>query len=133
MAKAKATYVPPPPSTKPKSSRLLPRKKRPLDDTGSTRASKRKKTVVASSETEEDSPVDGVEAKAEDADNQAFTQPALITGAKLKDYQLEGVAWMVGLYQNGISGILGVLITMYRLLYLADSHEADEMGLGKVR
>ena len=36
-----------------------------------------------------------------------FMQPALITGAKLKEYQLEGVAWMVGLYQNGISGILG--------------------------
>lgn len=37
-----------------------------------------------------------------------FEQPALITGATLKDYQLEGVAWMAGLYQNGISGILGV-------------------------
>lgn len=37
-----------------------------------------------------------------------FTQPALITGAKLKKYQLEGVAWMAGLYQNGISGILGM-------------------------
>ncbi|TFK51367.1 hypothetical protein OE88DRAFT_1630026 [Heliocybe sulcata] len=43
-----------------------------------------------------------------------FTQPALVTGAKLKDYQLEGVAWMAGLFDNGISGIL-----------------ADEMGLGK--
>lgn len=37
-----------------------------------------------------------------------FTQPVLVTGAKLKDYQLEGVAWMTGLYNNGISGILGV-------------------------
>ncbi|KAI0300001.1 SNF2 family N-terminal domain-containing protein [Multifurca ochricompacta] len=44
----------------------------------------------------------------------AFVQPALLTGAKLKDYQLEGVAWMVSLWENGISGIL-----------------ADEMGLGK--
>lgn len=44
----------------------------------------------------------------------AFEQPALITGATLKDYQLEGVAWMAGLHKNGISGIL-----------------ADEMGLGK--
>ncbi|KAL4244660.1 hypothetical protein ABKN59_010304 [Abortiporus biennis] len=50
----------------------------------------------------------------EEAALQRFDQPALITGAKLKDYQLEGVAWMAGLYQNGISGIL-----------------ADEMGLGK--
>jgi len=44
----------------------------------------------------------------------AFVQPALVTGATLKDYQLEGVAWMVSLWENGISGIL-----------------ADEMGLGK--
>ncbi|KAG6907509.1 hypothetical protein DXG01_008653 [Tephrocybe rancida] len=43
-----------------------------------------------------------------------FQQPALITGAKLKKYQLEGLQWMVSLDQNGISGIL-----------------ADEMGLGK--
>ncbi|KAG6809199.1 hypothetical protein H0H92_001186 [Tricholoma furcatifolium] len=43
-----------------------------------------------------------------------FQQPALITGAKLKPYQLEGLQWMVSLDQNGMSGIL-----------------ADEMGLGK--
>lgn len=43
-------------------------------------------------------------------------QPVLITGTKLKSYQLEGLAWMASLYENGISGIL-----------------ADEMGLGKVR
>ncbi|KAH7910079.1 SNF2 family N-terminal domain-containing protein [Hygrophoropsis aurantiaca] len=43
-----------------------------------------------------------------------FLQPELITGAKLKDYQLEGVEWMVSLDKNGVSGIL-----------------ADEMGLGK--
>ncbi|TFK21697.1 SNF2 family DNA-dependent ATPase [Coprinopsis marcescibilis] len=43
-----------------------------------------------------------------------FQQPKLITGAKLKPYQLEGLQWMVSLDQNGISGIL-----------------ADEMGLGK--
>jgi ATP-dependent DNA helicase len=36
-----------------------------------------------------------------------FQQPALVTGAKLKNYQLEGLQWMVALHQNGISGILG--------------------------
>ncbi|KAF7290807.1 SNF2 family DNA-dependent ATPase [Mycena indigotica] len=41
-------------------------------------------------------------------------QPALVTGGRLKDYQLEGLAWMIGLHSQGISGIL-----------------ADEMGLGK--
>jgi ATP-dependent DNA helicase len=37
-----------------------------------------------------------------------FPQPALVTGAKLKDYQLEGVEWMVSLDKNGVSGILGM-------------------------
>lgn len=35
-------------------------------------------------------------------------------GGKLKPYQLEGLRWLVTLYENGLSGIL-----------------ADEMGLGK--
>ncbi|KAL0062980.1 putative ATPase [Marasmius tenuissimus] len=43
-----------------------------------------------------------------------FTQPKAITGAKLKDYQLEGLQWMVSLHSTGVCGIL-----------------ADEMGLGK--
>ncbi|KAF8530036.1 SNF2 family DNA-dependent ATPase [Hysterangium stoloniferum] len=42
-------------------------------------------------------------------------QPEAITGATLKDYQLQGVEWLTGLYLNGVNGIL-----------------ADEMGLGKV-
>jgi SNF2 family DNA or RNA helicase len=29
-----------------------------------------------------------------------------IVGGTLKDYQLEGVNWLVSLYHNGISGIL---------------------------
>lgn len=37
-------------------------------------------------------------------------QPRLVTGTKLKDYQLEGLAWMASLYENGISGILGAYI-----------------------
>ncbi|RXW15652.1 hypothetical protein EST38_g10196 [Candolleomyces aberdarensis] len=53
-------------------------------------------------------------AQEEEDSGQPFQQPALITGAKLKPYQLEGLQWMVSLDQNGISGIL-----------------ADEMGLGK--
>jgi ATP-dependent DNA helicase len=38
-----------------------------------------------------------------------FQQPSLVTGAKLKPYQLEGLQWMVSLDQNGMSGILGEL------------------------
>ena len=43
----------------------------------------------------------------EDDEPAVFSQPSLITGAKLKSYQLEGLQWMVSLDQNGISGILG--------------------------
>lgn len=41
-------------------------------------------------------------------------QPALVTGAIMRKYQVEGVLWMASLYENGLNGIL-----------------ADEMGLGK--
>lgn len=41
-------------------------------------------------------------------------QPAAITGCTMKDYQLDGLEWLVTLYENGLNGIL-----------------ADEMGLGK--
>ncbi|KLT40740.1 hypothetical protein CC85DRAFT_287144 [Cutaneotrichosporon oleaginosum] len=44
----------------------------------------------------------------------SFRQPELVTGAKLREYQLAGVQWMISLYENGLNGIL-----------------ADEMGLGK--
>ena len=40
-------------------------------------------------------------------------QPSCVTG-KMRDYQLQGLNWMIHLYDNGINGIL-----------------ADEMGLGK--
>ncbi|KAJ7029846.1 hypothetical protein C8F04DRAFT_1368730 [Mycena alexandri] len=36
----------------------------------------------------------------------AFPQPKLITGATLHPYQLEGLQWMLGLDEQGISGIL---------------------------
>jgi SNF2 family DNA or RNA helicase len=42
-------------------------------------------------------------------------QPKLLTPAhRLRDYQLDSLNWMIGLYETGINGIL-----------------ADEMGLGK--
>ncbi|KAI7907267.1 SNF2 family N-terminal domain-containing protein [Cokeromyces recurvatus] len=42
------------------------------------------------------------------------TQPDILVGGRLKDYQLKGLQWMVSLYNNHLNGIL-----------------ADEMGLGK--
>ena len=41
-------------------------------------------------------------------------QPSMVSGCKMKDYQLDGLGWLVSLYENGLNGIL-----------------ADEMGLGK--
>ncbi|KAF2837304.1 SWI/SNF chromatin remodeling complex component [Patellaria atrata CBS 101060] len=41
-------------------------------------------------------------------------QPKLVTGGTMRTYQLEGLEWLRGLYENGLNGIL-----------------ADEMGLGK--
>jgi len=43
-----------------------------------------------------------------------FKQPKLVTGGTMRSYQLQGVEWMISLYENGLNGIL-----------------ADEMGLGK--
>ncbi|WVO17665.1 hypothetical protein L204_105362 [Cryptococcus depauperatus] len=58
---------------------------------------------------------EGEEQEGDDEDVQySFKQPELVTGAKLRDYQLAGVQWMISLYENGLNGIL-----------------ADEMGLGK--
>jgi ATP-dependent DNA helicase len=44
----------------------------------------------------------------------ATQQPSLVTGGKMRTYQLEGLEWMKTLWMNGLCGIL-----------------ADEMGLGK--
>uniref|UniRef100_A0A7N0VC79 DNA helicase n=2 Tax=Kalanchoe fedtschenkoi TaxID=63787 RepID=A0A7N0VC79_KALFE len=41
-------------------------------------------------------------------------QPAMLEGGELRSYQLEGLQWMVSLFNNNLNGIL-----------------ADEMGLGK--
>lgn len=40
-------------------------------------------------------------------------QPSLITGATMKPYQLEGLHWMASLHTNGISGILGVYLSLH--------------------
>ncbi|KAK2744175.1 hypothetical protein FQN57_004435 [Myotisia sp. PD_48] len=50
----------------------------------------------------------------EQEDLVATQQPSLITGGKMRKYQLEGLEWLKSLWMNGLCGIL-----------------ADEMGLGK--
>jgi ATP-dependent DNA helicase len=76
------------------------------------RVSGRAKRPRVGSDDEDDAEEEGEEALKRarvlaDEPRPAFVQPALLTGAKLKDYQLEGVAWMISLWENGISGILG--------------------------
>lgn len=54
----------------------------------------------------------------EDASDEVITrlqvQPSILKGGLLRDYQLDGLNWMISLYEQGLNGIL-----------------ADEMGLGK--
>ncbi|EPQ30497.1 uncharacterized protein PFL1_02023 [Pseudozyma flocculosa PF-1] len=53
----------------------------------------------------------------DEAEEGAFVfneSPAYVKGGKMRDYQVQGLNWMISLYHNGINGIL-----------------ADEMGLGK--
>ncbi|KAI7903884.1 SNF2 family N-terminal domain-containing protein [Cokeromyces recurvatus] len=45
---------------------------------------------------------------------ETVSQPTILSGGKLKEYQIKGLQWMVSLYNNRLNGIL-----------------ADEMGLGK--
>ena len=33
-------------------------------------------------------------------------QPSVIKGGKMRDYQMQGLNWLIHLYDNGISGIL---------------------------
>lgn len=71
--------------------------------------SKKRKTQIISDEENEELTTN-VKA-AEDGQDEMFVQPALVTGGKLRGFQLEGVAWMVTLWKNGISGILGTFST----------------------
>lgn len=91
-------------SKKPQSTAKSSRKRaRVASDSEDERESKRVKAQGdRESALEQDGSEEGSAAKS------TFKQPALLTGATLKDYQLEGVAWMAGLHQNGISGILGM-------------------------
>ena len=55
-----------------------------------------------------------VEAIVEPVPTRLSRQPSILKGGELKPYQLDGLNWLIGLYEANINGIL-----------------ADEMGLGK--
>jgi len=50
----------------------------------------------------------------ETAENDSFKQPPNLTGGTLLPHQIEGLQWLLSLWENGLNGIL-----------------ADEMGLGR--
>ncbi|KAF9358218.1 hypothetical protein BGX26_002222 [Mortierella sp. AD094] len=71
--------------------------------------------VGRKTEKEEDQELLNDEENEDDISSFVFTEsPAYIKNGTLRDYQVQGLNWMVSLYKNGINGIL-----------------ADEMGLGK--
>lgn len=50
------------------------------------------------------------------AEKPIFIQPSnLAEGCFLKDYQLEGVRWLVSLFENGVSGILADEMVSYSI------------------
>ncbi|KAJ7465340.1 hypothetical protein B0H11DRAFT_2307929 [Mycena galericulata] len=94
-----------------KAERAERRKQREAEEEGRPRKRRRRgaKAVVysdAEEEEEEEEEVAGEDAEDDDKDTSAFPQPALVTGARLKDYQLEGLQWMVSLDQQGISQLI---------------------------
>lgn len=75
------------------------------------------KTAVAAmlTRSEEDTKPDDVNLTEEErASKEQDELVPLLTGGKLKSYQIKGVKWLISLWQNGLNGIL-----------------ADQMGLGK--
>ena len=109
MESAKTSYDPSSVPVKAPSS-IKPSKKgkskRHLDEPVPSKPAKRAKTGEADP-TDLEMSQDEAQTTGESSRLPVFKQSVLVTGATLKDYQLEGVAWMVGLYSQGISGILG--------------------------
>jgi len=91
-------------------------KKRGKEESGKKKKKRKKNSgEPTDGETNLQSAQDTYAAQKGDGKASIFIQPKnLRSGCILKDYQLEGVRWLVSLYENGVSGIL-----------------ADEMGLGK--
>jgi len=87
--------------------------KRKLSEEKSQRGRKRKKQKRENDEEAFQNAADKM-TQAQHKKKLSFLQPPLLTGGQLKDYQLEGLRWLVTLFENGLNGIL-----------------ADEMGLGK--
>ena len=70
--------------------------------------------ISDSEEDEEEGPKVDYYAVAHRIKEEVKTQPGILVGGTLKEYQIKGLQWMISLYNNNLNGLL-----------------ADEMGLGK--
>lgn len=59
------------------------------------------------------------------------TQPSLLIGGQLKEYQLKGLQWMVSLYNNRLNGILADEMVCLSDLSRSSSNAIYSQGLGK--
>lgn len=79
-----------------------------------TRKAKRAVAAMLTRSKEEEKTEDEDLNEEERVDKEQREIVPLLTGGKLKSYQIKGVKWLISLWQNGLNGIL-----------------ADQMGLGK--
>ena len=92
----------------------------PASTSGSEKKKKRGRHGEGYTEEQEDEDLLRDEEEDVDGGNNAMVghrlqvQPSIIAHGKMREYQLQGLNWLIHLYDNGINGIL-----------------ADEMGLGK--
>lgn len=84
------------------------------ENAGNKKAKAAVRAMLASCE-EDSKPADGDDLSEEDRNWKEQMEIApLLTGGRLKSFQLKGIKWLISLWQNGLNGIL-----------------ADQMGLGK--
>jgi hypothetical protein len=56
----------------------------------------------------------------EAAGHRLQVQPSVVSGGKMRDYQLQGLNWLIHLYDNGINGILAdEMVSCCRAVYKA--------------
>ncbi|KAL6993595.1 ATP-dependent DNA helicase ddm1 [Sarracenia purpurea var. burkii] len=89
-------------------------KKRKAAANYNTRKAKRAVAAMLTRSEEGNAPEDMNLTEEEKAEKEQADLVPLLTGGKLKTYQIKGVKWLISLWQNGLNGIL-----------------ADQMGLGK--
>lgn len=58
-------------------------------------------------------------------------QPVLVTGCIMRDYQLVGLEWLTGLYENGLNGILADEMVFFSLTFTGRFIHLFLQGLGK--